>query len=118
MMALPSLLLVGCCRRSLSGYRPTLYGDGDTFLCCQDRHDLVGETSSAKKIGHDLHRPVDMCEERLVCGAKVIEPRLPVGRPDKTVLGALAMACKSHFALPACARQSITLVPAEFDLLR
>jgi len=67
--------------------------------------------------GHEPHVRIDMVEELLVPGAKIIEALLAVGCADKSVLGTFAVAGKSHFAFTAISRQSVKLVLAELALL-
>jgi Cft2 family RNA processing exonuclease len=60
---------------------------------------------------------VDVVEDVLVAGAKVVEPGFAVGRFDEAVLGAARVAGEADIALEAVARQRLALVEPELPLL-
>jgi hypothetical protein len=57
-------------------------------------------------------------EERLVCGAQIVQPILTIGCFDETIFGALAVTGKAYFAFPAVTGQCSFLVLTKLDLLR
>src|SRR5258705_5409614 len=86
-------------------------------LSLENGHRFVGIAATAHKLGHQLHRMINMLEESFVAGAQIIETRLAIGSLDKPVLWTFAVAGKTHVALAAITRQRVALVIPEFDLL-
>lgn len=58
-----------------------------------------------------------MSEKKLVGGAEIIQALAIIRRPDKSMLGAFAVADEAHAAFQAASGQAIQLVSAELDLL-
>jgi hypothetical protein len=87
------------------------------FLSRQVDHH-VGTRPARQHLGrHEAHRSVDVLEEGLVPFTQVVQPRLPAGRHQDSILGAAAITGKAHFALAAIARQGIQLGLTETALL-
>ena len=72
----------------------------------------------AQQASHDLHRLVDVAEERLVARTEVVQPRLAVRRLDEAVLGTPPVAGEADVARPAVVGQGVELGLAEGALLR
>ena len=77
----------------------------------------VASLAAPEQAGHELHREIDVVEERLEPGAQVVQPRLTIRRHDEAILRTFAVTGEAHVAFPAVTRQRIPLVLAEFELL-
>ena len=80
-------------------------------------HDLIGVATLPQQRRHELHRFVDMCEERLVAGAKIVQTVFSVRRLDETVARALAVTGEQDRALLAIFRERVVFALAEATLL-
>ena len=77
------------------------------------RHQLGRRPVRPEQPGHDLHRPADVVEERLVAGAQVMLARLTVGGGREPVLRAAPVAGKPHVAVQAELGQGVQFVLPE-----
>ncbi len=88
-----------------------------TLLSIHELHNLRRRPVPAQQINHDAHRLVDVMEEFLVSGEKVIQSFHPVRSSAKAVLQAIFMASKKHIAFPAIVGQLFTLIQPELPLV-
>lgn len=82
----------------------------------QQGHDFSRGAALAQQRGHDLHRPVDVVEERFVPGAEIVQPWLAVWGVVEAVFGAAAVAGKTHLTGAAGIGQAVQLVLAKLPL--
>ena len=83
----------------------------------EESHDLCSGVSPPQQGGYDLHGPVNVMEESLVCCTQVVHTRLPIRRHEKPIFGTFTPAGKSDFALTAATGQCLLLVAAKLLLL-
>ncbi len=84
----------------------------------QKRHHLLRFTASPDQASHEFHWEIDVMKEQLEAGAQIVQAWFAIGCFNKPIFGAFTVARKAHITLATVTGQRVTLVLAEFYLLR
>ena len=88
-----------------------------TVALHEQAHDLCGSSARVEQLDHRLHVWIDGFEKMFVSRAKIVQPRLAVGRVDESIFRAFTVAGEANLTFAAIVWQRCKFLTAEMPLL-